>query len=72
MSWKIKFLTPRVGDRVKCIKNTKRKFGPKSDNNGYGDGWEEGYEFIVKEIFKNIAWPTGGGSGVYIDCLKRI
>ena len=74
MSWRTKFLTPKVGDTVICIVNENRSIGNKGDRDGYGAGWKKGKKFVIRKLDSKIAWPLGkdSGLGIYKDCIRCI
>ena len=74
MSWRTKFLTPKVGDTVICIVNENRSIGEKGDHNGYGAGWKEGKVFTIRRVDSMLYWPEGHkcNSGIYKDCVRCI
>lgn len=71
----------KVGDVVVCVENP-NAIEKVMDNNGRGQGWELGHKFTIKSLGLNnetesnasreVAWPIGGGPGVYLEYLKHL
>jgi hypothetical protein len=69
---------PKIGSKMICVTGYKTdwdesSYGRAQDDPNYGGaGYMEGEIIIVRQTSadeRTVVWPSGGGSGIYVDAL---